>query len=177
VGTPYASRWTQEVVRGGRADTDGDLVAVVNDFGQVKAMPDERRRRLRYVLVNHDNDGVTKFGTDLLLRQPTWLQGPRSAIEEVPPYSPRGVPPSMRWRPITTFMQLLVDMKNAQTPGLYRASRHDYRPDLTRFVNEVYDLGATEEQLVRVEAAIAEREDVRERLFHEAEPVTSPDRP
>jgi hypothetical protein len=38
-------------------------------------------------------------------------------------------------------------------------------------------LGATEEQLVRVEAAIAEREEVREQLFHEAEPVTSPDRP
>ncbi|WP_425953629.1 alpha/beta-hydrolase family protein [Xylanimonas sp. McL0601] len=174
VGTPYASRWAQEVVRGGRADTDEDLVAVVNDFGQVEAMPDPRRSRLRYVMVSHDNDGVTKFGTDLLLRQPAWLQGPRSPIEDVSPYSQRGVPPRMRWRPITTFMQLLVDMKNAQTPGLYQASKHDYRPDLTRFINEVYSLGAAEEQLVRVEAALAQREQVRERLFHEAEPVTSP---
>jgi uncharacterized membrane protein len=173
VGTPYASRWAQEVVRGGRADTDEDLVAVVNDFGQVEAMPESRRSRLRYVMVSHDNDGVTKFGTDLLLRQPAWLRGPRSSIEEVPPYSPRGVPPRMRWRPITTFMQLLVDMKNAQTPGLYQASQHDYRPDLTRFINEVYGLGATEEMLGRVEAALAQREQVRERVFREAEPAAS----
>ena len=137
VGTPYSSKWMHEVVQGGRADVDDSLVAVVNDFGQVEEMPAERRRLLRYVLVSHDNDGVTKFGTDLLLRRPTWLEGPRSSIVDVPPYSPRGVPPSMRWRPIITFFQLLVDMKNAQTPGLYQASRHDYRPDLTRFVNEV----------------------------------------
>jgi hypothetical protein len=71
----------------------------------------------------------------------------------------------MRRRPITTFLQLLVDTKNAQTPGVYQASRHDYRPDLTRFVNEVSALGATEEQLVRVEVALAQREQTRERLF------------
>ena len=73
-----------EVVRGGRADTDDDLVAVVNDIGQIEEMPEQRRRLLRYVMVSHDNDGVTKFGTDLLLRQPAWLQGPRSPIVEMP---------------------------------------------------------------------------------------------
>jgi uncharacterized membrane protein len=167
----------QEIVRGGRADTDDDLVAVVNDFGQVEEMPEDRRRRLRYVLVSHDNDGVTKFGTDLLLRQPPWLRGARSPIEEVPPYSPRGVPPSMRWQPLTTFMQLLVDMKNAQTPGLYRASRHDYRPDLPRFVNEVYGLNATEDELARVEQALVQREEARERLFGESRPAPAPAAP
>ena len=177
VGTPYASGWMQEIVRGGRADTDDDLVAVVNDFGQVEEMPEDRRRRLRYVLVSHDNDGVTKFGTDLLLRQPPWLRGARSPIEEVPPYSPRGVPPSMRWQPLTTFMQLLVDMKNAQTPGLYRASRHDYRPDLPRFVNEVYGLNATEDELARVEQALVQREEARERLFGESRPAPAPAAP
>jgi uncharacterized membrane protein len=171
VGTPYASGWAQEVVRGGRADTDDDIVAVVNDFGQVEAMPAERRGGLRYVLVSHDNDGVTKFGTDLLLRQPPWLRGARSGIEEVPPYSPRGVPPSMRWQPITTFMQLLVDMKNAQTPGLYQSSRHDYRPDLPRFVNEVYGVDAGEDLVSRVEVALAQREEARERLFGEVQPA------
>jgi len=80
----------------------------------------------------------------------------------------------MRWRPITTFFQLLVDMKNAQTPGVYQASRHDYRPDLTRFVNAVYALGATEEQLVRVELALAQREEARERLFERPKPAVTP---
>ena len=37
-------------------------------------------------------------------------------MEEVPGASPRGVPAGMRWRPLTTFTQLLVDMKNAQIP-------------------------------------------------------------
>ena len=174
VGTPYSSGWMHEVVRGGRADTDDELVAVVNDIGQIEEMAEERRRLLRYVMVSHDNDGVTKFGTDLLLRQPAWLTGPRSPIVEVPPYSPRGLPPSMRWRPITTFFQLLVDMKNAQTPGVYQASRHDYRPDLTRFVNEVYGLGATEDQLARVERALAQREEARERLFERPTPAVPP---
>ncbi|HEU5000748.1 MAG TPA: alpha/beta-hydrolase family protein [Lapillicoccus sp.] len=173
VGTPYASGWMREVLRGGRADTDADLVAVVNDFGQIEEMPPTRRRALRYVMVNHDNDGVTKFGTDLLLREPAWLRPPRSSVTEVPPYSPRGVPAGMRWRPITTFFQLLVDMKNAQTPGLYQASRHDYRPDLTRMLNEVYALGATEDQLDRVERALAEREETRERVFERPRPPTS----
>ena len=44
---------------------------------------------------------------------------------------------------ITTFFQLLVDMKNAQIPGSYQATRHDYRPDLTRFINEVPPSRAT----------------------------------
>jgi hypothetical protein len=80
----------------------------------------------------------------------------------------------MRWRPITTFFQLLVDMKNAQTPGVYQASRHDYRPDLTRFVNEVYALKASEDQLRRVERAIAQREEARERVFEPPRPAASP---
>jgi uncharacterized membrane protein len=173
VGTPYSSGWMQQVTREHRPDTDDELVAVVNDFGQIEAMPPDRRRRLRYVLVSHDNDGVTKFGPDVVLRQPAWLRGSRPPIEQVPPYSPRGVPPAMRWRPLTTFFQLMIDMKNSQTPGAYQASRHDYRPDLTRFVNEVYGLGATEEQLVRVEAALAQREQARERIFAPASPSTA----
>ncbi|MGH8836486.1 MAG: alpha/beta-hydrolase family protein, partial [Actinomycetes bacterium] len=165
IGTPYASRWMQQVTLGSRPDTDRTAVATVNDFGQIEALAPDRRAGLRYVLVSHDNDGVTKFGTDLLLKAPSWLRDQRPPVEVVPPYSPRGIPPSMRWRPVTTFFQLLVDMKNAQIPGTYAASGHDYRPDLTRFVSEVYGLPATEDELVRVEAALADREAAREKFF------------
>jgi len=165
VGTPYSSGWKQEVTGGGRPDTDADVVAVVNDFGQLEAMPAERRERLRYVLVSHDNDGVTKFGTDLLMRRPSWLGNGSRGVVEVPPYSPRGIPASLRWRPVTTFFQLVVDMKNSQAPGAYQASRHDYRPDLTRFLNTVYGLGASEEELRTVEDAVVRREQAREQIF------------
>jgi hypothetical protein len=71
----------------------------------------------------------------------------------------------MRWRPITTFFQSLVDMKNAQIPGKYRAWAHDYRPDLARFVSEVYDLPASADQMAAIERALELRETHREQLF------------
>jgi hypothetical protein len=71
----------------------------------------------------------------------------------------------MRWRPITTFFQSLVDMKNAQIPGAYRASGHDYRPDIARFISAVFDLPATAEQMDDIERALELRETYREQLF------------
>jgi uncharacterized membrane protein len=178
IGTPYASRWGQEVTGPARSDVDAGLVAVVNDFRQIEAMPAHRRGRLRYVLLSHDNDGVTKFGTDLIASRPNWLDGGRPAVEDISGISPRGIRASMRWRPVTTFVQLLVDMKNAQIPGVYRPWAHDYRPDLPRFVREVYDLPCSEEQLASIEAAVAQRETMREEIFAgqtvEASPAAQP---
>ena len=71
----------------------------------------------------------------------------------------------MRWRPVTTFLQTLIDMKNAQVPGAYRAWAHDYRPDLARFIRDVYGLPASDEESVRIEQALEKREAARERLF------------
>jgi len=86
----------------------------------------------------------------------------------------------MRWRPITTFFQSLVDMKNAQVPGAYRAWAHDYRPDLARFISEVFDLPASPQQLSDIETALETRESYREQLFEpsatdaHAEPSNEP---
>lgn len=173
IGTPYGSGWMHEVTTSDELDVDRDRVAVVNDFAQFEQLGDERRSRVRYVLVSHDNDGVTKFGTDLLVTAPTWLGGDRPRPAEVPGASPRGIPQSMRWRPITTFFQSLVDMKNAQVPGAYRAWAHDYRPDLARFVSEVFELPASPRQLADVEAALEQRETAREHLFEPPPKVSS----
>jgi hypothetical protein len=78
----------------------------------------------------------------------------------------------MRWRPLTSFLQTMIDMKNAQTPGAYRAYAHDYRPDLARFIRAVFALPASEEQMARVEAALIAREAARARLL--ARPKTEP---
>jgi uncharacterized membrane protein len=165
IGTPYLSGWMHEITGPERPDVDKNAVAVVNDFAQLEALGEERRRALRYVLVSHDNDGVTKFGPDLLTTAPPWLGPDRPQPEEVPGASPRGIAPSMRWRPITTFFQSLIDMKNAQIPGAYRAWAHDYRPDMARFISEVYELPATPEQLASIESALEARESYREKLF------------
>ena len=165
IGTPYLSKWKEQVTGAPRPDVNPDLVTVVNDHGQLKAMAPEQRAKLRYVLLSHDNDGVTKFGPDLLAVQPRWLGPDRPHVEDAPAASPRGIPASMRWRPLTTFFQSLVDMKNAQTPGKFRAFAHDYRPDLPHFLREVYALEVTDEQLASVAAAIEQREDIRQSLF------------
>jgi uncharacterized membrane protein len=163
IGTPQGSKWRHEITDASRPDVDPGVVAVVNDYEQLRARPG--RERVRYVLVSHDNDGVTKFGVDLLAGCPDWLGPGRPAPQEVPGRSPRGTPGGMRWRPVTTFFQTLIDMKNAQVPGAYRAWAHDYRPDLPEFVRDVFGLECSDEQLARVQEAVRVREEFRERVF------------
>ena len=165
IGTPYGSKWMQQVTRGDRLDVDRESVAVVNDHAQFTAVVEERGSAPRFVLLSHDNDGVTKFGPDLLWYPPDWLGPSRPQPERIAVGSPRGIPPAMRWRPLTTFFQSLMDMKNAQTSGPFGANQHDYRADLPRFLNDVYGLAASEEQLLRIEEALKVRETVREKLF------------
>jgi uncharacterized membrane protein len=165
IGTPYSSGWMHQVTGAARPDVDPALITTVNDFGQIEAMSPEQRAGLRYVMVSHDNDGVTKFGADLIATRPRWLTSERPPVEIIAGYSPRGIPARMRWRPLTTFLQSMVDMKNAQIPGAFRAWAHDYRPDLTRFISEVFDLPASPEQLSSIEAALEKREALREQIL------------
>ncbi|GAA2467454.1 alpha/beta-hydrolase family protein [Terrabacter carboxydivorans] len=165
IGTPGGSKWMHEITGPGRPDVDASLVAVVNDHEQLVALGDEARSRLRYVLLSHDNDGVTKFGLDLLNRRPAWLGPDRPEREDVPGRSPRGIPPGLRWRPVTTFVQTLVDMKNAQVPGPFTAWAHDYRADLPEFVRDVYDLQCSGAQMDAIHDAVRRREAYREGAF------------
>ena len=71
VGTPRTSRWMTEVTTPDRLEVDPDTVAVVNDYPQLEDLGPERRARLRYVLVSHDNDGVTRLAPDVALPGPT----------------------------------------------------------------------------------------------------------
>ena len=169
IGTPYGSGWMHEITGPHRPDVDKNTVAVVNDFDQFQDLGGDRRSKVRYVLVSHDNDGVTKFGADLLTTAPSWLGPDRAAMQQAAPgASPRGIPATMRWRPITTFFQSVVDMKNAQIPGAYSAWAHDYRPDLARFIRDVFDLSASDEQMAAIENALEQRETIREQLFEPA---------
>ena len=94
IGTPYGSEWMHEVTRGDRLDVDRRRVAVVNDHAQFAALAEQRGAPPRYVLLSHDNDGVTKFGLDLLWSPPDWLGPHRPRPEPVdggqPPRHPAG---------------------------------------------------------------------------------------
>jgi uncharacterized membrane protein len=162
IGTPYMSRWKQEVLHDDRPDVDRSLVGRFNDFGELEALDPEARRRLRYVMITHANDAVGHFGLDLLVRAPEWL-GPAAARAAT-------VPGAQQWRSPTTFVQTLVDMKNAANviPGQFEAKGHDYRADLARFVREVYALPASDDQLAAVERALRASERERKRLLDAA---------
>src|SRR6478609_8204090 len=133
IGTPYGSEWMHEVTGPDRLDVDRASVAVVNDLEQLRDVTEERGSLPPYVLLSHDNDGVTRFGPDLLTTEPAWLGRNRPRTRPGGGGSPRGIPTRLRWRPVTTFFQPLVDVKNAQVPGTYQAWGHDYRPDLPAF--------------------------------------------
>ena len=141
IGTPYGSGWMHEVTGPDRLDVDRDSVAVVNDFAQLRAVDADRGRRPPYVLLSHDNDGVTKFGPDLLTTAPALARpaaGRRpSAVDGA---SPRGIP---------TAPALAAGDDVLPDPGRHQERAgarhlpgwgHDYRPDLARFVSEVYGL-------------------------------------
>ena len=162
IGTPYMSKWKAEVLGGPRADVDRSLVGRFNDFGQLEALDPEARARLRYVMITHANDAVGHFGLDLLVRAPDWL-GPAEDRAVT-------VPGAQQWRSPTTFVQTLVDMKNAANviPGQFEAKGHDYRADLARFIREVYALPASDQQLAAVEQALRAAELERKHLLDAA---------
>jgi uncharacterized membrane protein len=162
IGTPYMSKWKAEVLGGHRADVDPALVGRFNDFGELEALDPAARQQLRYVMITHANDAVGHFGLDLLVRAPDWL-GPAATRAAT-------VPGAQQWRSPTTFVQTLVDMKNAANviPGQFEAKGHDYRADLARFIREVYALPASDDQLAAVEQALRAAELERKRLLDAA---------
>jgi hypothetical protein len=95
-------------------------------------------------MITHYNDGVARFGAQIAIQRPEWLGRPESR----PPTVPKG----MRWAPMTTFFQVLVDMKNSANvvPGQFAATGHDYRADLLPFFHAVLGFDATDEQLARI---------------------------
>ncbi|HXY70989.1 MAG TPA: alpha/beta-hydrolase family protein [Actinomycetota bacterium] len=162
IGSPYMSKWKEETLKSDRPDVDRALIGRFNDFGQLEALGPESRKQLRYVMITHDNDAVAHFGLDLLVRAPEWL-GPAET-------RPATVPKAEQWRTPTTFVQTLVDMKNAANviPGQFEAKGHDYRKDLARFVREVFALPATDAQLAEIEKALRANELERKAILDAA---------
>lgn len=160
IGTPAGSKWKEQVLDSDRLDVDRDMIGVFNDYSQVLAMPTLDRSKLRYVMVTHYNDPVARFGTSLLLQAPDWLASDRSK-------RPSSIPATTRWRTPTTFIQTLVDMKNAlkPIPGQFVATGHDYRGDLANFVHAVYDLPASDEQMQNIELALRASEKLQAKIL------------
>jgi uncharacterized membrane protein len=151
LGTPAATKWRQHWRSDPeRTDPDG-LTIEVDSYEEYLALPAETRQRARFILLTHHNDPMPKFWFPLAVQAPDWLG---SGGHEP------GVPPEVHWRPYTTFIITLIDVKNAMNviPGQFVAHGHDYRLDLARFTSVAYDLPVEPDQLERMEIALRERE-------------------
>ena len=125
VGTPYYSKWRRQALKEG-AVPDG-TVEEVNAF---EGLHSDTRR---VTLLTHFNDPVNKLNASMVYREPSWLM-------ESP--SMPGISPDQMWVPVVTALQSIVDTVNATnpTPGVFRATGHDYRLDLPKVTVATYDL-------------------------------------
>jgi len=149
VGLPWLAKWSRSgMTRGSSTLVPEGTVGVFDRHDQLKELSDDQRARLRAVVLSHDNDPIAVLGPDLLVQRPPWLaDGQRG----------RGVPHTMRWQPLNTFVQTGMDAMNAMlsTPGQFASFGHDYRADMARFVRDTYGLpDATDEQLARIEQVL-----------------------
>jgi uncharacterized membrane protein len=169
VGLPWLAKWSRSgMIRGSHTLVPPRTVGVFDRHEQLQELTDEERARMRAVILSHDNDPIAVFGPDLIVQRPQWLaDGQRG----------RGVPDTMRWLPLVTFIQTATDAMNAMlsVPGEFGSFGHDYRADMARFVRDVYDLPATESQLKRIEQVLRSLELERaERITAEQAPAAPP---
>jgi uncharacterized membrane protein len=166
IGTPHFSKWKEEVLFDDSDDIDTSRIGVFPDIEAWRALDPSVREHIRYVMITHHDDGVALFGPELAIQAPEWLARDRAT-------RPPGVPKSMRWVPMSTFFQVLVDMKNSATvvPGQFDAKGHDYRADLLPFLHETLGFEASPEQLERIHAWL-EQQELRRTEWIEAHSVT-----
>ena len=150
IGTPAGSGWAQRWrANPDKVDPEHQVVEVAS-YEEYLALPEDRREAARIFLVSHHEDPIVKFDPKLAVDVPRWLQEPREP----------GVPRGIRWRPVGTFLNVGVDLKNSTdvVPGVFVSRGHDYRADLARFTSLAYDLPVADQELHRIERALRARE-------------------
>jgi uncharacterized membrane protein len=172
VGLPWLAKWSRSgMTRGSSTLVPEGMVGVFDRHEQLRGLSEQARSRLRAVVLSHDNDPIAVFGPDLLVQRPPWLaDGQRG----------RGVPPTMRWLPLITFIQTAMDAANAMVsvPGKFGSFGHDYRADMVRFVQDAYQFpGATDQQISRIEQTLQSLELERAERIKAQRAQTAPPAP
>ena len=151
-GLPGLAVWSKTGMKEGRSPLmPPGTVGHFDRFEQYAALTERERDRLRVVVVDHDNDPIATLSPRLIYTRPDWLDGQRG----------RGVPESLDWTPVITFVHIAVDAMNAMRtiPGEFKSFGHDYRADTARFVHAAFGLPAvTEEQMRAVEHVLRQLE-------------------
>ena len=148
LGTPFRTElWDRWFADPATADPSGILGKVAR-ADEIPSLP----ASVRHVQVIHHDDPINMFSYDAVVRTPWWMGPPQTR----PPQVPR----ETSFRPITTFVITLVDLKNGMNskPGDFVRLGHDYRIELCDAIRHTYQLPASPEQVERIELALRERE-------------------
>jgi len=149
LGTPFRTKlWQRWFAHPAAADPAG----ILGQVSQADEIGLTTEPTVRHVQIVHNDDPINKFSYDTVVRAPWWM-GP-------PDTRPPGVPLETRFRPFTTFIINLIDLKNGMNskPGEFVRLGHDYRIELREAVQRTYLLTATHEQAERIEQALRDRE-------------------
>jgi uncharacterized membrane protein len=156
IGTPAATVWRRQIW-GNRTITEIPAVGpgpvyLPRSIADWRALPEEERAKVRYLLLQNGDDPIPKFGSQVVWRRPDWL-GPNAT-------RPIGAPKGTHWMPVTTFMMTFLDMLNAltPTPGIFAEGGHDYRDVLPDAISQTWQLPATDAQMERINTALRQRE-------------------
>jgi len=150
VGTPASSGWAMRWhADREKSDPRGEVIEVAS-YEEYLALPETSRETARIILLSHHEDPIVKFSPALAVEVPQWLEEPRET----------GIPRGLRWRPVGTFLNVGVDLKNSTdvVPGVFVSRGHDYRADLARFTSVAFDLPTDEQTMERIEQALRARE-------------------
>jgi uncharacterized membrane protein len=148
LGTPFRTElWDRWFVAPGAVDPAG-ILGTVSRAEEIPGLP----ASVRHVQVIHHDDPINMFSYDAVVRTPWWMGPPQTR--------PPGVPRETTFRPISTFIITLVDLKNGMNskPGEFVRLGHDYRIELCDAIRHTYQLSATPDQVARIEQALRARE-------------------
>ncbi|RJG46029.1 alpha/beta-hydrolase family protein [Mesorhizobium sp. DCY119] len=123
-GPPYSSRIWRSITTDRNAGSpawlprfrDGSYVRFTNQKNAL-AIPNAHWGPMRIVYLQYASDSVTFFDPQSVYRAPAWMAEPRGP----------DVSPQLRWYPIVTFLQLLVDMAVATSTPMGHG--HVYAPE------------------------------------------------
>jgi uncharacterized membrane protein len=148
LGTPFRTElWDRWFADPASADPSG-ILGKVAQSDEIPHLPPS----VRHVQVIHHDDPINKFSYDAVMRTPWWMGPPQTR--------PPRVPRETTFRPISTFVITLVDLKNGMNskPGEFVRLGHDYRIELCDAIRHTYQLPASPEQVERIEQALRDRE-------------------
>jgi uncharacterized membrane protein len=154
-GPPFPSRLWNSITRHRNPGSpawlprfrDGSYVRFTNQNNAL-AIPGAHWGPMRIVYLQYASDPVTFFDYQSFFREPDWMKAPRGP----------DVSPELRWYPVVTFLQLLLDMTRSTTSPM--GYGHVFAP--AHYIDawmEVTDVqGWTAEDVARLKRHFAERQ-------------------